>query len=82
MPMVNGRWTNKITREKPQSQRNLAFSYLYYVRRLHNKLGALLQKNAHIKHDKATIEAIDQLLKLICTFVDQPEFYNHTHNPI
>jgi len=80
MPMVNGRWTNIVRGGKPIPQRQLAFDYFYYVRRLHNKLGKLLLKNGHIKHDKQTVETLEQLLRLICTFINKPELCNHTHN--
>jgi len=82
MPMVNGRWTSVTSNGRPQSQRNLAFTYLYYVRRLHNKIGVLLQKNGHIRHDKATVEALEQLLRLLCIFINKPEFSYHDSNPI
>lgn len=79
MPMVNGQWTSIISKGKPQSQKNLANQYRHYVCKFHNKLAVLLQKNGHIRHDKATVEAIEQLLKLICIFVNQPAFCSHTH---
>jgi hypothetical protein len=81
MPMVNGRWTSVQKRNKPIQQRQLAFEYFYYVRRIHNKLGVLLQKNGHIKSGIDTIEAIEQLLKLICIFINKPEFCTHIGNP-
>lgn len=80
MPMVNGRWS-AIQRGRPIPQRQISFDYLYYVRRVHNKLVKLLQKNGHIKHDQATVEAIEQLLRLLCVFVDKPELCVHIANP-
>jgi hypothetical protein len=79
--MLNGRWTNIHRNSKPISQRDLHREYFYLVRRLHNKLGKLLQKNGHIKSDTDTVEKIENLLKLICVFVNKPELCTHTGNP-
>jgi hypothetical protein len=81
MPMVNGRWT-AIQRGRPIPPRQLQFEYFYLIRRVHNKLVKLLQKNGHIKHDSATVEAIEQLLRLICVFVDKSELCVHISNPL
>jgi len=55
------------------SARALAFDYVYYTRRLHNKLGILLLKNGHIRSDPQSVDRLEHLLRLIATFIEKPE---------